>query len=71
MTVRHVKAFAAETLGDLERKIEKFLSDCWKSYEKVITDLKYTVEEDSCHAMIIYEIRQVETYDVARTKPKI
>lgn len=71
MNVRHVKAFVEMTLGDLERKIEEFLSDCYKGYEKVIIDLKYTVEEDSCHAMIIYEIRQAETYDVARTKPKI
>lgn len=56
-TVRHVKAFTAETLSELETEIERFLFDSNPYMEKVIIDLKYTFNDDGrCTAMIIYEI---------------
>lgn len=71
-TVRHVKAFVAETLGELEIEIEKFLSDYNSYTEKVIIDLKYTFNNDGwCTAMIIYEIRSREDEGIKRQKPLI
>lgn len=65
-TARHVKAFVAETLGEIEVEIEKFLFDCNPYTEKVIVDLKYTFADDICTAMIIYEIRDKEGSWVSR-----
>lgn len=60
-TVRHVKAFVAETLSELEIEIERFLFDCNPYTEKVIVDLKYTFDDEGlCTAMIIYEVRNKE-----------
>ena len=60
-TVRHVKAFVAETLEGIEVEIEKFLFDCNPYFEKVIVDLKYTFDNDGwCTAVIIYEVRGKE-----------
>lgn len=66
-TVRHVKAFVAETLSEIEIEIEKFLFECNPYTEKVIIDLKYTFDDEGlCTAMIIYEVRSKEDSWVSR-----